>query len=158
MNDAMLGLFGGISLPEGQPHLEAFESVRLPGDGAFDRIASLAQFLLDADAAIVDLDDRSASLLQNVVGMLRGVSVAFREAHDPASVIGMADPITALGLGFVAQASVPIRVGGERVGTLAVGSRTALEFGSRDVETLRRLADLVGEGLLLRQEPGARPF
>jgi GAF domain-containing protein len=155
----MLGLLGGVRLPNGHPQMGAFDAVRLPGDGTFDRVASLAQFLMGADAAIVDLDELSSGLVQNAAAA-RGVSIASGDVQkgNPIGSIGIADPVTALGLGFVAQASVPIRLHGERVGTLAVVSRTAREFGARDVETLRRLADLVSEGLALREGVVARPF
>ena len=114
--------------------------VDLVGDGIFDRIADLARFLLNAETAIVDL---SASSKESGFGISLAPQGVGGLAH-------IADPIAALKLGFTSQASVPIRAGQDRIGTLAVVSKKARTFDARDVETLRRLAELVAEGVSLR--------
>jgi GAF domain-containing protein len=138
---AMLGQFGGASLSNGQPDPGAFESVAFPGDGAFDRIAELARFLLQGDAGIVDL----GNLLVDASGL--GISTA---PDDASGLARIADPVAALKLGFASQVSVPIRAGRERIGTLAVVSRGQQAFDAVDVETLHRLAGMVAEGVSLR--------
>jgi len=139
----MLGEIGGTSLANGRPDLGAFESFGLLGDGAFDHIAELARFLLNADAGIVDLGDQ----LVDATGL--GISTAPEVASG---LTHIADPVAALKLGFASQVSVPIRAGLERIGTLAVVSRGQQDFGAREVETLHRLADLVAEGVSLRRD------
>lgn len=134
----MLGQFGRSSLSNGRPERGAFEFASHAGDGAFERIAELARFLLDCDAAIVDLDSLSA----DASGL--GVSIA---PGDAGGLNRIADPVTALRLGFVSQASVPIRIRGAQIGTLAVVTRTQRAFDARGVETLQRLADLVAENV-----------
>lgn len=124
-----------------QPDPGVFESGGFPGDGAFDRIAELARFLLNADAGIVDLGDH----LLDASGL--GISTAPDNASGLARV---ADPVVALKLGFASQVSVPIRAGRERIGTLAVVSRGQQAFDAVDVETLHRLAGMVAEGVSLR--------
>jgi GAF domain-containing protein len=149
MSGAMLGLVGGTSLSNGHPDLGAFEPAGFPGDGAFERIADLARFLLGGDAGIVALGDPSDGISPDGVG----VSVAFADAARSRGIgarsAQLADPLTALKLGFVSQASVPIRAGQERIGTLAVVTRDLRIFDARDVETLHRLADLVADNVTL---------
>lgn len=143
----MLGQFRGEWLPNGQQRLDVFESARIPGNGAFDRIAELARFLLDGDVGIVDLGDRSDSGLQEP----RGVSFGIGDGTGDSLTLGqLADPVKALKLGFVSQVSVPIKVGQGRIGTLAVVTRASRTFEPRDIETMQRLADLVTEGMSLR--------
>lgn len=152
----MLGLFGGILLPNGHPQPGAIESARSEARGAFDSIAELALFLFDADVAIVDLNDPSGA----GVGSGIGNSVAFgrnaRHSIDPAFFTRFADPIASLADGYAAQARVPIRIDGERVGTLAVLGNTERSYNHRDVETLRRLADLIAEGVVYRMREGVQ--
>ncbi|MBC9032069.1 GAF domain-containing protein [Sphingomonas sp. JC676] len=128
-------------MSSGHPNLGAFEAVGFLDDGAFDRIAELARFLLKGDAGIVDLGNPS----EDLSGL--GISTA---PDDASGLARIADPVAALKLGFASQASVPIRAGRERIGTLAVVSRGQQAFDVRDVETLHRLADLVAEGVSLR--------
>ena len=134
---------GKTSLSEGQSRSGALGFVRTPDNGLIDRIAELARFLLNGDAGIVDLGDSSGA-----DGF--GASVVPGDAAAPvvgsgAALERMADPLTALKLGFASQASVPIRMGRDRIGTLAVLTRAARTFDAHDVETLRRLAELVAE-------------
>lgn len=155
----MLGQFRGEWLPNGQQRLDVFETARLPGNGAFDRIAELARFLLDGDVGIVDLGDRSDGVLLRTRGVSLGTGdAAVSGANDSWAFEELADPVKALKLGFMSQVSVPIKMGQDRIGALAVVSKAARTFEPRDVETMQRLADLVVEGVSLRSGGVARLF
>ncbi|MHA6719540.1 GAF domain-containing protein [Sphingomonas sp. RS6] len=105
--------------------------------GAGDRgqrmgmLAQTAVTMLGGDVAVIDSEIATA--------------LATTERETLASPAQLANPLTALQHGFHAQISVPVRLNGNRVGTIAVLSRSPRNFDTADILALRHIAARISE-------------
>lgn len=139
----------GSSEPVVRAYSESGMAHEAAGNGAFSSLADLGRFLLDLDAMSIDLIDRNPEWSGAGDAIRIGTSVALSErAPRPQRVTQLSDPIEAMDLGYFAYACVPVRMpDGLVMGKLCGLGLEPRDLNAREIETMQRLAELVGERL-----------
>jgi GAF domain-containing protein len=100
--------------------------------GRIGLLARSAVTMLGGDVAVIESESATA-LATAETGMLAA----------PSQLI---DPLTAMRHGFHAQISVPVRLNGDRIGTIAVLCRLPRNFDADDIAALRDIATRISAG------------
>ena len=145
----MLAGVGSRYLGEAQ----AARAASLFPEGSFSQLAELARVIFEVDAVVIDLADQVGLWAGGTVQAAPGRSVAVCDTLSPASredVVDLIDPLAARTAGYAFHVTTPVRIDEEEMGRVVLIGRTPRDVGARELELLRRIAALVGEGLVLR--------
>lgn len=145
----MLAGVGSRILGEAQ----AARGTSLFPEGSFSQLAELARMIFQVDAAIIDLSGHVGLWAGEAIHAPLGRSVAVCDTLPAASREGFADlidPLAARAAGYAFHVTTPVRIDEEEMGRVVLIASTPRDIADRELEMLRRIAALVGEGLVLR--------
>lgn len=129
---------------------QAARAASLFPEGSFGQLAELALLIFGVDAVVIDLAGQ-VGLWSG--GVAPGRSVAISDTLPTASRAGIADmtdPLAARAAGYAFHVTTPVRIDEEEMGRVILIGRKPRDVADRELEMLRRIAALVGEGLMLR--------
>lgn len=145
----MLAGVGSRYLGEAQ----AARAASLFPEGSFSQLAELARMIFQVDAVVIDLAGHVGLWSGGTVEAPPGRSVAVCDTLPAAAregLIELVDPLAARAAGYGFHVTTPVRIDEEEMGRVVLIARTSRDIAARELEMLRRIAALVGEGLVLR--------
>lgn len=119
-------------------------------EGSFGQLAELALLIFGVDAVVIDLAFH-VGLWSG--GAAPGRSVAISDTLPAAAregIMDLIDPLAGRAAGYAFHVTTPVRIDEEEMGRVVLIARTPRDIADRELEMLRRIAALVGEGLVLR--------